>query len=127
MARQRGFYWKSDTLRPGVKGFPIRVNRAITAATEYGATRGEAYMKRGARWADQTGNARAGLHTSTEHSATVHRIIFAHSVYYGIYLETRWSGRYQIIVPALQDTGQEVMRALGKLIAGLNAGGGGTI
>jgi len=117
--RQVGFHWKSDTLRPGVKGFPDRMNRAIIAATEYGATRGEAYMKREARWRDQTGNARNGLFTATEHTPRRHRIIHAHSVPYGIWLEVRWSGRYQIIVPALRQTGQDVMRVLSRLVGGL--------
>lgn len=117
--RQTGFYWKSDTLRPQVKGFPQRVDRAITAAVEYTATRGEAAMKRGAPWQDQTGNARSGLHTSTEHSPKLHRIIFAHSVPYGIWLEVRWSGRYQIIVPTIKAEGAKLMALLGKLIGGL--------
>lgn len=121
--RQVGFHWKSDTLRPNVRGFDARAERAITAAIEYGATTGERYMKTNARWTDQTGNARAGLHTSTEHTPRVHRIIFAHAVHYGIWLETRWSGRYQIIVPAVQRTGIQVMGLLQKLFGGLGGGG----
>lgn len=116
---QVSFTWKSDTLRPGTKAFPVRLDRAITAATEYTATHGEAAMKRNASWTDQTGNARNGLFGQAEHSPTLHRVIFGHAVPYGIWLEVRFAGRYAIILPTLKAEGQNIMRLLGKLIGGL--------
>lgn len=116
---QKGFIWKSDTLTKNVKVFPQKLDRAIYAAVEYGATRGEAAMKRGARWRDQTGNARNGLFTATEHDRATHRIIFAHGVAYGIWLEVRWNGKYAIIMPTMVAQGEQLMAMLGKLLAGL--------
>lgn len=116
--RQVGFYWKSDTLTSNIKTFPQKLDRALIAATEYTASRGEADMKRTAPWTDQTSNARNGLFTSTEHSPSLHRIIFGHAVPYGIWLEVRWSGRYQVILPAVRKHGAELMALVGKLFSG---------
>lgn len=115
--RQASFQWKSDTLFKNMNTFPRKLDMAVTAAVEFTATKGEAAMKRNASWQDQTGNARNGLFTATEHSATTHRIMFAHSVPYGIWLEVRWSGRYAIIEPTLQQSGRELMTLLGKLLS----------
>lgn len=115
--RQTGFYWQSETLFKNMKTFPVKLDRAITSAVEYTASRGESAMRSNAPWNDQTGAARSGLHTSTEHSRTRHTIIFAHSVPYGIWLEVRWSGRYAIIMPSVQDGGRELMQLLGGLLS----------
>lgn len=122
---QASFQWKSDTLTKNMKNFPRTLDRAITAAVEYTATHGEATMRRNASWTDRTGNARAGLHTSTEHAANFHRIIFAHSVPYGIWLEVRWSGRYAILLPTMRSEGERLMRLLSKLLDGLPSGNSG--
>jgi hypothetical protein len=123
--RQASFQWKSDTLTKNMKNFPRNLDRAIVAAVEYTATHGEATMRRDASWTDRTGNARMGLHTSTEHSAKSHRIIFAHSVPYGIWLEVRWSGRYAVILPTVRSEGERLMRLLSKLLNGLSSGNSG--
>lgn len=115
------FTWKSDTLTKNLNNFDKRFDKAVIAAVEFTATRGEAYMRKSARWTDQTSNARTGLHTVPEHEATQHRIIFSHSVNYGIWLETRFSGRYAIILPSVLKNGQDLMRILNKLLAGLGS------
>lgn len=114
--RQAGFYWKQETLFANTKQLPARLERAITAAVEFQATRGESYMRSNAKWQDQTGAARGGLHTTTVHAGRSHSIIFAHSVPYGIWLEVRWSGRYAIIEPAVDANGRELMALLGGLL-----------
>lgn len=116
---QGSFRWKSDTLTKNMKSFPKKWDRAVIAAVEFTATRGEAYMRTNARWRDQTSNARTGLHTVPTHEGKQHRILFAHSMNYGIWLETRFSGRYAIIMPSVLKNGQDLMRVLSKLLAGL--------
>lgn len=120
--RQKGFHWTAgslEKLQGNVRAYPVAVNRAITAAVEYGATRGESAMRANAPWTDRTGNARGGLFTVPVHEATRHRIIFSHGVPYGIWLEVTHSGRYQIIMPTVVDTGREVMALIGKILGGL--------
>lgn len=118
---QKSFRWKSDTLTKNLNTFPKKWDKVVVAAVEFTATRGEAYMRRNAKWTDQTSNARTGLHTVPTHEGSEHRIIFAHSVNYGIWLETRFSGRYAIIWPSVVKNGQDLMRILNKLLASLGS------
>ena len=115
---QTGFYWKTDTLSGSLKRFPAKTERAIVAAIEYNATAAEAYARTNAPWKDQTSNARNGLFTVTQHIPfKTHRIIVAHTVPYGIWLEIRWAGKYRIIIPTVQKTGKDVMSTLTKLFS----------
>lgn len=114
----RGFHWETDTLTPNIKKLPLKLERAIVAAIEYHATRAEAYARSNAPWTDRTTNARNGLFAVTEHEPfKAHRIILSHSVPYGIWLEIRWSGKYQIILPTIDRTGRDVMDTIGKFLA----------
>lgn len=111
---QSSFSWKADTLTRNTSNLPAVMERMITSLIEYHATRGESYMRKSARWRDQTSNARNGLHTSTLHTTKQHTIVFAHGVNYGIWLEVRWAGKYAVILPSVQKTGAEVMGTLNK-------------
>jgi hypothetical protein len=73
----------------------------------------EATAKRNAPWHDRTGNARSGLRGVAEapHNGP-YKIILAHGVPYGIYLEVRWSGRLGIINKTISTEGHEVMRTV---------------
>lgn len=119
---QKSFTWKSDTLTKNLKNLDKNIDRALTAATEVTATRGEAYMRRTAKWRDQTSNARTGLFTQASHSANQHQIVFAHSVSYGIWLEVRFSGRYAVILPSVIKSGNDLMKLLEKLFSQLPKG-----
>lgn len=92
-----------------------RVDHAVAAVVEYHAVQGEAEMKINAPWTDRTGAARTGLHTATSHSGGTHTIVFAHSVPYGIWLEVRNSGRYEIIMPTVRNQGHRLMQSLNGL------------
>ena len=92
----------------------------MAAAIEFEATRGESYMRTNASWTDRTGNARAGLHTTTEHHPMErHSIIFAHGVSYGIWLEVSHDGKYAIIPQSLQHIGAEVMALISTVLGRL--------
>lgn len=85
---------------------------AIRAIVERNAVEGLGYAKVSAPWTDQTGAARAGLSANTEHSSSSHKIIFAHGVHYGIWLEVKNSGKYEIILPTVARTGGQIMSDL---------------
>lgn len=112
------FTWKTDTLSGNVARLPKKVERAVVGATEYGATRAQAYAKTNAKWIDRTANARQGLRAFAVHEPGRSTVIIAHGVSYGIWLEVRFSGRYSIIGPTLAYTGPLVMRLLGNLFSG---------
>jgi hypothetical protein len=114
---QKSFSFNADTLVKNLDLLPQRMERVIIAAIEYHATRGEAALRKGARWTDRTSNARNGLFTATSHSRTKHTITFYHSVPYGIWLEVRWAGRYAIIMPTVRSEGALLMKTLDKAMA----------
>lgn len=94
---------------------PTMLRRAVAATYSF-APRVEAHMKSNAPWTDRTGNARAGLFSRAETEASGARIVFGHSVYYGIFLEARWSGRYAIVLPTLEEMGPEFMSYAARII-----------
>lgn len=114
----RGFHWKSEALFRNVHDFPKALDRAVTSATEYGATFGESHMRANAPWTDRTGAARATLSATASHNpGKSHSIILSHGVHYGIWLEVKHSGRYAIVVPSLTVVGRKVMGLIDDLLS----------
>lgn len=113
-------------LRKNIAEFGPKVNKYITLTTDFAGGKGEDQMKLKAPWTDDTGAARAGLHTNVEHSGSgpvgfsKHSITFAHGVDYGIWLEIANSGRFQIIMPTVVAVGKAVMKTLGEMFADLD-------
>lgn len=109
-----------DTLTPGLKAFPERLDAAVAQTMDYFAVRSESYMKQNAPWTDRTTNARNGLSATAFHdSPNAHGIVLAHGVPYGIWLEVRFDGKYAIITPSLEVMGAEVMDGLRLLFTRL--------
>lgn len=110
-------------LRAALDRIEPLVHEAISATMAYHATRAVAYAKQNAPWTDRTGNARGGLFSTTESTGNSWRLTIAHSVPYGIWLEVRWNGRYQIIRPTIQNEGPEVMKTVGMYVSMAFGGG----
>jgi hypothetical protein len=107
--------WDDRALYNRLRTFNARADRFLTAATAYHATQAVAYARQNARWTDRTGNARNGLFARAERDAPAYRIIIGHSVPYGVWLEVRWSGRYQIIRPTVDHEGPELMKTVATM------------
>lgn len=116
---RRSFRWDSSKLITNVQNAGPRIDRAVTAAVEYQATRSESWMRQNAKWTDRTANARNGLTANPRHTKNQHVIILSHSVPYGIWLEVRWSGKYGVIPEAVRVGGAELMRLFTKLFSEL--------
>lgn len=99
-----------------MKALDARMERGITAATAFHATRAQSYARANAPWVDRTSNARNGLFAKAEKSGSKYRIVVSHSVPYGVWLEVRFSGRYQIIRPTVDHEGDALMRTLVGLL-----------
>lgn len=114
--RTVSFRWNKLDLSANVKRMHIFNRAAMLAAAQYIAPQAEAHMRTSARWTDQTGNARSGLRASVvvEDGGNRIAIVLFHSVSYGIWLETRWNGRYAIIRPTVQIYGSRTLRALSE-------------
>lgn len=107
--------WTGD-LGPNLRKLDAHIlARMHVAATSF-APRIEAHMKGNAPWTDRTGNARAGLFARPKSSGRSASIVFGHSVFYGIFLETRFSGTYAIVLPTLEEMAPEFMSYAAKII-----------
>lgn len=122
MVKRSGVHIDTHKLELQLKRMEPRLERALYALIDYQASRSEAWMKANARWTDRTTNARNSLYTATRHSRGRHEILLSHGVHYGIYLETRFAGRYEIINPALMWTSMELRKNLFRLMGELSKG-----
>lgn len=106
----------ADSLRPGLKAGHAKVMRASNIAAQSMAPEVENYMKLNAPWTDQTTNARNGLAARAYQDQKEVGIVLFHQVPYGIFLETRWNGRYAIINPTIEAMGPRVMARFERLL-----------
>ena len=98
-----------------------RVKHIIAGQFLYASDEAVKWAKENAPWTDRTGNARAGLHSGVEIGEDFWELYVAHSVFYGIYLETRWSGKYQILAPTILMIGTQLIARIGKVLESVGA------
>lgn len=112
-----------DVLAKSIEQHDRVVKRAILGVFKY--TEGDAvtYAKSNAPWTDRTGNARAGLHSGTNilNGGNSFELFLAHSVYYGFWLEVRFSGKFAIIMPTINVIGTLLVQRLADTISKLEA------
>lgn len=107
--------WK-DGLSRNLRQGPAKVHRAAVITAHRMAPQVEAHMKNNAPWTDRTGNARNGLAARAYESGDEVGIVLYHQVSYGIYLETRFAGKYAIINPTIDVMGPQVMQQFNNLL-----------
>jgi len=116
-------------LRENIEQFDDDYEDTINALVIEEAEVGEAWMKENARWRDNDGNrkdrvpgaAREGLNTTPDVSGDTKTILFSHGVNYGIWLEIKHHGKFEIILPAVLHIGEELMaKTEGTLAKGTN-------
>ena len=90
--------------------------RAMVAGANYVAPKALAYMKSNAPWTDRTGNARQGLGVEVVSETNKVTMVLYHSVEYGIFLEVKNGGAYQIIRPTMDWAIPQVIEAIGRLM-----------
>lgn len=132
----RGFariVWLNDPITRNLATLPARLDAGLAAIMSHQSNAVQNYARANAGWTDQTGNARGGLMAVayksggraggrnaagqfTKASKGGHGIVLYHSVEYGLWLEVRWSGRYAIIMPTIEEKGPDVMRMVNKLL-----------
>lgn len=108
-----------DALAKSIAAHDQTVKRYIAA--QFIRAEGDAvtYAKQNAPWTDRSGNARAGLHAKASpiNGGQSFELLLAHSVFYGIFLESRFSGKYAIIMPTINWVGQLLIQ---RIAAGLD-------
>lgn len=108
-------------LQQAILALPDRVEKALMAYGETGAKKVESRAKRDRPWTDRTGHARQRLNGKCIRTARGIRIILAHGVEYGIYLEFAREKRYAIIYPTLTREAPDLFRGLQGLFDRLGA------
>lgn len=111
-----GIVIRRDTLTRGIENFNPQAERAIRMVLEYWAARAVTQMRQNAEWTDRTANARNGLASQTYVEENSAALVLFHTMPYGIWLEIRWSGRYAIIGPTLNEIAPKVLRMVGEAI-----------
>lgn len=110
-----------NTLAANLSTLEPRLKFAVDQVMQYFATRAASDMRSGARWMDQTGNARQGLSAQVISTPTSSALILYHSVPYGVWLEIRWSGRYAIIGPTMNSIAPQLAAMLSQALVRLGA------
>lgn len=110
----------SDELIPGVEDYAERSRTAVHAVAEFIAQKMQNESRENAPWTDRTGNARSGLFATAEAAAkdvvTVY-LSHGHTVFYGKWLEVRFSGKYAIIWPTIEANLPVVERMLKSIFS----------
>lgn len=113
-----------DALAQSIQQHDRKVKRVIAGQFLFAKDESVGFAKTNAPWTDRTGNARAGLHAETnfgpEHNFFA-ELILAHSVYYGIYLEVRFSGKFAILMPTVNYIGALLLSRIADSIQKMEA------
>lgn len=107
---------KDHGLGDGITRGAERMMTAAWIIAQRDAPEVENYMKINAPWTDQTGNARNGLAARAYRDRDSIGIVLYHQVDYGIYLETRFDGKFAIIGPTIDVMGPKVMRDFNRMM-----------
>lgn len=121
---QGTFTFKSNNIGRNLKALPDKIDGYVHAVMDRQSGKALTYMKTNAPWTDRTGNARNGLGSDVGWiPKEEHKITLFHRMWYGVFLETRFAGRFAIILPTIQKFGPETMKLLDKMFAKLGGGG----
>jgi hypothetical protein len=100
----------------GAEEYEKRVYAAIYTVCLRRAPEIQNWMRRYARWKDRTGNARQGLHTQVFATKEEIAVEMAHGVFYGMFLELRYSGKYAIINKTLDRWGKTIWKEVVEIM-----------
>lgn len=101
-----------NTISPRLARMDAKAHQALQTYLEYESDNVQRYMRENAPWTDRTGNARNGLFAKHHDDD----IVCFHTMPYGIWLETRWAGKYAIIDPTVDNEGRRIMRGVKRIM-----------
>jgi hypothetical protein len=89
--------WDLDEYRKRVSEIPDKALQDLATETERFSMIAQNHARTNAPWTDRTGNARQGLFAQAFSSDGGFEIVLYHTMFYGVFLERRWDGRWGII------------------------------
>lgn len=106
------FYWVEPPNGALYREYIARVKSAMLVRAQLFS----AEMRRSAqvnrRWIDRTGHARARLMAKAQWEGTKLVFYLFHQMFYGIFLELRFQGRYRILMPTLKAFFNRILQGL---------------
>lgn len=107
-----------NSLAKAIDAHDRKVKRVVAGQFLRAEQEAPAFMKLNAPWTDRTGNARAGLFADVkiENQGEAFELLFAHTMFYGIFLEARFSGKFAIIMPTVNYFGGLLMDRIASSI-----------
>lgn len=106
----------SKGLEEGLERLSSKSDIAVKAYLNTAERKLENYAKQNAPWTDRSGRARLGLNSYTEKTPFGYRLIIAHGVDYGIWLELAHEKKYAILNKTIQQNTNDIMKGFTKLI-----------
>lgn len=106
----------TDTITPTLGWMIGSMVTRVATVMESGKERVEGYARSNAPWDDRTGAARNGLSAEVYEEGGDVVLELAHTVDYGIWLETIQDGAFAIIMPTLEALGPEILREAGAQV-----------
>lgn len=103
-----------DSLTPGIVKAEVVILHDLQEEVLSTAIEALDYARENAPWEDRTGDARAGLDVEVRWEGQVIVWEMFHSVDYGLYLETRWNGKFAIIMPTLEQFAAQIGKGLSE-------------
>jgi len=104
----KGFF-ETNTLERGLAQFEFKMRDRMMEIAEEVAKDLESHAKSKAPWENRTGAAREGLTAEVQEERDLIVVQLFHTVDYGVWLEVRWSGKYAIILPTIEQKGPDVL------------------
>ena len=95
--------------------FENKFDAALYQFANNGAQKMEAYAKQHRPWTDRTSRARQGLTGYVETTASGFKIVIAHTVDYGLWLELAHEKKYAILEPTVRLKSTEALSGLKTL------------
>jgi hypothetical protein len=113
-----------DKLAKSIGAQDKRFKRVIAGQFYRAKPDAETYAKTNAPWTNRTGNARSGLHAeiTVSDDRNTFELLMAHSVFYGVFLENRWSGKFAILMPTINYIGQLLMDRIASSVTRIEGG-----
>lgn len=106
----------------GLEKYGKRFDKAVYGYAKDSAEKLESYAKENRPWRDRSTDARKRLNCKVERTATGYRLVLAHGVPYGVWLELAHEKKYAIIEPTITFVGKtEIMPGFKGLMEGLGA------
>lgn len=110
MAQSSGIRWDKAQLDSALINLPDKMKKVVLMFSETAAIELSAYMKINRPWTDRTGMAKATLNVKCYAEQEGVRMVLAHGVDYGIWLELAHQRRYAIVEPTLRVKGPDVLK-----------------